>query len=733
MPKRQKMTVDELRAIVGGEATRAVGRFDSDLGKARDELWRRYFGEPYGEDRNEPASVSKVIDRSVAEQVDWLLPELARIFVSSDEIARLDATSEEDEEQARDETEALNKIFFADNRGYIVILMWLLDGLVSKNAYVKAWWETREVTRLERHEGLDPASADAFIDLEITDLERGGAKVEIESRSALQQWVRNPETGEQELEEVSQDVTLRVTETVEGPRVAHLPPDEFIISPRWNSVDLEGCPFCGHASTVPASDLIERGFDRDQVDELPEGRTDLTGERETRFNSGGLVDSGFEDNFLAPGMRMIEVTEAYIRADWDGDGIAELLKVTIAGRDGQILKWADHMKGKVESLSWPYDIQPCAEIPIFAWTPWIIPGRHVGTSVAERVTDIQRIRSVIWRQGLTNLYLGNNLRPVVSVDQLSRDTIPDILNPRPGHPIRVTGPVGTAVSQLPVQSLLADTMQMLQYAGDQAQARTGITRFNQGLETDVLKRQSGVAVELTQSAGRGIQELIARNFAETGLTRLMLYLHKLVRQQHKGEMSLKIRGEWRQLKPSRWPVRTDMTVHVGLGTGSQSKRIENLMTILQIQQTAMTAASPLVSWAQIYNTLDHITEAMGYRDANQFFADPKAAPPQPAGGEGEAQQGDPAQALVAGEQIKAQAQLQIAAAKTQADLAKEQLKDDRERDIAIMNVALELMKLGMQREQAEQQAATIANQNQPGAQPKSAAPAAAQSGQQAAA
>ncbi len=731
MARRQKMTVDELRTVVGGEATRAVGRFDSDLASTRDQLWRQYFGEKYGdEDKN----LSQVIDRSVAEQVDWLLPELARIFVSSDEIARLDATSEEDEAQAREETEALNKIFFADNRGYIVILMWLLDGLVSKNAYVKAWWEQKEVTRIERYEGLDPATADAFIDGEITELERNGATVEIESRNAIIQHVRNPVTGELEIddEKTTQEVTLRVTETVEGPRVAHMPPDEFVISPRWTSVDLEGCPFCGHASTVPASDLIERGYDPDQIDTIPEGRTDLTGERETRFNSGGLVDTD-DDSFMAPGMRMLEVTEAYIRADWDGDGIAELLKVTIAGRDGDILQWAAHMKGKVETLEWPYDIQPCDEIPIFSWTPWIIPGRHVGAGVAERVTDLQRIRSVIWRQGLNNLYLGNNLRPVVSIDQAGRDTIPDILNPRPGHPIRVTGPVGTAVSQLPVQSLLADTMAMLQYAGDQAQARTGITRFNQGLETDVLKRQSGVAVELTQSAGRGIQELIARNFAETGLTRLMLYLHKLVRRHHKGEMALKIRGQWRQLKPSRWPVRTDMTVHVGLGTGSTQKRIENLMALLGIQQQLAQSQSPLVSWSQIYNTLDHITEAMGYRDANQFFVDPNAAPPQPQQG-GEAEAGaDPAQALVAGEQIKAQAQLQIAAAKTDAEMAKAQMQDDRERDIAIMKVALELMKLGMQREQAEQQAATIANQNQPGAQPKSAAPAAAQSGQQAAA
>ena len=183
MAKREKMSVDQLESVVGHEVTKAVGRIDGDLSKQREALWRQYFGEPYGDEHKE---LSKVVDRIVSEQVDWLLPELARIFVSSDEIARLEAVSEEDEESAREETEALNKIFFTDNRGYIIILMWLLDGLVSKTAYVKAWWETKEVTRLERYEGLLPEEADDFLAAESTDLQRNGAKVEDASRNDLQ-------------------------------------------------------------------------------------------------------------------------------------------------------------------------------------------------------------------------------------------------------------------------------------------------------------------------------------------------------------------------------------------------------------------------------------------------------------------------------------------------------------------------------------------------------------------
>ena len=73
------------------------------------------------------------------------------------------------------------------------------------------------------------------------------------------------------------------------------------------------------------------GYDRVLVDGLPGSEDDdPTGERRARF-----AREDDQDRSVADGpnraMREIWLTECYIKCDWDGDGIAERRKVTVAG------------------------------------------------------------------------------------------------------------------------------------------------------------------------------------------------------------------------------------------------------------------------------------------------------------------------------------------------------------------------------------------------------------------
>jgi hypothetical protein len=74
------------------------------------------------------------------------------------------------------------------------------------------------------------------------------------------------------------------------------------------------------------------GFDRDIVEDLPTSNTVLLNdERLTRY--ADIDESPFND---APdeSTQDIEIYECYVRVDMDGDGIAELRKVTVAGSGG---------------------------------------------------------------------------------------------------------------------------------------------------------------------------------------------------------------------------------------------------------------------------------------------------------------------------------------------------------------------------------------------------------------
>src|SRR5262249_12297079 len=153
------------------------------------------------------------------------------------------------------------------------------------------------------------------------------------------------------------------------------------------------------------SELIELGYDRDVVDRLPGAEDgDPTGERLER----SVFDDDQADRAIADGsnraMREVWLTECYIKADWDGDGIAERRKVTVAGSGREILD------------NEPWD----GPVPFISVTPILMPHRFFGLSIADLIMDLQLIKSTILRQILDNLYLSNNGRHIVS-DQVNLD------------------------------------------------------------------------------------------------------------------------------------------------------------------------------------------------------------------------------------------------------------------------------------------------------------------------
>ena len=67
---------------------------------------------------------------------------------------------------------------------------------------------------------------------------------------------------------------------------------------------------------------------------------------------------------------------------------------------------------------------------------------------------------------------------------------------------------------------------MLEYLDTVKENRTGITKYNQGLDSNSLnKTATGISI-ITQQSNQRL-ELIARIFAETGMTELFRFLIKL--------------------------------------------------------------------------------------------------------------------------------------------------------------------------------------------------------------
>jgi len=134
------------------EVTSTIGRWGSEISNERAVALDYYLGEEYGD---EVEGRSQVITREVMETVEWILPSLVRIFADADNLVVFDPVGPEDEQQAQQETDVVNYVYWKQNKGFYNTYTFLKDALLSKNGILKVWWDDEEIEEREEYTGLD--------------------------------------------------------------------------------------------------------------------------------------------------------------------------------------------------------------------------------------------------------------------------------------------------------------------------------------------------------------------------------------------------------------------------------------------------------------------------------------------------------------------------------------------------------------------------------------------------
>lgn len=651
-----KMKKDELEALLARQQHVAVGALNGTIGKHRADLMDRYNAEPYGDEVEDRSSI---VDTSVRDTIESIKPELMDIFTGGDQVVQFAPVGDEDVEAAEQETEVANHIFMQKNDGFMVLYNWFSDALLLKNGYVKRYWDERKYVEIEEYDDLSPEEAAALLE----ELEATSDEVEFLERSG------GLDEGLEPLY-----LKLRRTKTEKRYTVENVPPEQVYVSPQWNRMDFKGCPFVAHKRPIPTTDLIEMGFSRKQVEQLPthDAKFD-TEEAENRFDGEFFSESDTSNN-PDESMREVIVFENYIRVDYDGDGIAELLQVFTGGEQGEVLK--RHGKLAIEQVS---------DTPFEALCPLPIPHKHYGLSIGEIVQDLQRLKTVLTRQLVDNTVLGNNPDIYVDETQASANTYKDLLLTQAGRVLRGDGP--NAITPLPVANTVSNSLAAIEYTDGLREARTGVTRYNQGMDADSLNK-TATGIKNIMSAAQKKILLIARIFAETGVRSLFMNMHRDLRNGPMKEIAIRLNGEFVQVNPRTWKHRTDMVVNVGLGTGDRDVQFARLSMILDQQKEGLQAG--FVGYEHIHHTLRKMVELSGFKDVGAFFPEPQAiaqaAQQRP-------EQPDPAMLLAQLESQKMQMEGQIKQAELQLkqmDLKNKQLdmlmRDDRERDLAAAKI-----------------------------------------------
>ena len=587
--KKQKKSEQEILSILAKEIHNSSGYIGGEIVARRKKSLEYYLGNPLG---NEQEGRSQVVSNDVMDTVESLMPSLMKIFTSGDNVFACEGVGPEDEEMARQASDYLNHIFLKENNGFTALYTAFKDALIQKNGILKVYWDDSQKTEREEYTRL---TDDEFNDL-VSDVQ-----VKVSNHSEYKEPITD-DVGKEIDKIVLHDVVIHRTKLYGRVRIDPVPPEEFLIERRCK--DIDSANFVAHRVNKTKTELIEMGYHPDVVYSLPTGDGETYSE--DKFVRHQNIDFGRGESTGDKSTDMVLIHECYIKMDADGDGVAELLKVCVAGDGKKLL-----------------DVEEVDTIPFISMTPVIMPHRFHGRSIAELVEDIQLIKSTVMRQMLDNMYLTNNNRVAIQDGQVAMD---DLLTNRPGGIVRTKQPPQNVMMPIQAQPITEQASGMLGYLDSVKESRTGVSKTSQGLNADALnnKTATGMNQVLTQSQMR--MELIARIFAETGVKDLALKMFELVCKYQQKEKIVRIRGKYIPMRPYEWKDRVNVTIHVGLGTGSKEQQLILLNAILERQMQAINLQQnvfgPMVNLRNIYNSLKKLVENAGLNSIEPFFMDP---------------------------------------------------------------------------------------------------------------
>lgn len=593
MAKKSKNMLgdDELTSIIDDRKGSALNYRNGELSDKRINLLQRYLGKPYGTERQ---GQSQVVTRQCLEAVEWTLPSLLRVFLSSPTIVEFEPEGADDEAAAKQETDALNHVFLKKNDGFMTLYTWIKDTLMNPVGYVKVYWCEEEQTKTEKYKGLTSPEVTLLLD---------DSDIEVVEQEEYMELVQTP-MGPQPVSMF--EIELKRTTRNGRPVVEPVPPEELTVDDKLDVVSLEKADFVCHTTQKTRSSLIQQGFDEETVYSLP-SYTEQYDERRTRHDAAEERGTALDRNVVSDdSMELVEIDEAYLYVDYDGDGIAEFRRVTMGSGTSIIL-----------------ENEEADMLPFVAMTSIPLPHTHVGVSWMELVEDLQKINTTITRQLLNNMYRTNNPRTVVGRGV----NLSDLINDLPNSPIRAQN-----IDQLrtePVAPMIGQILPAFDLLDGMSERRTGVTKRSMGLDADTLSRVNESAFLGTEQNANQRIEALARVIAECGVKPLFLKLHQLMMTHQEDVFEAKINGQWAQINPAEWRERTNMTCMVGLGTGNKQGQMLSLNKIVEMQEKLLMAGKEdMVTDQHLYNSVQKMVEISGLEIADKYVANPATMPPK---------------------------------------------------------------------------------------------------------
>lgn len=579
-----KLSDEDILAIVSSELSSASGASENDAIQAgRQKALSAYLGDK----GNVVEGRSSVVSTDVADAIEWIMPEVMKAFTQNNEVVTFDPVGPDDRRQAQIESRYVYDILMKDNEGFIALHEFFKDALLQKNGFFKIWYENEPCVTVENYTGLNP--------LEFGMLQQD-PELEI---IGMTERTHSDEHGTMQV----YDVHVKRTRHTGKIRIKCIAPDDMRINRMHDSVCLKDARFIAHAMTMTKSDLIEAGFDKEIVDSLPTESEEFRESKNYRFSMQGENVAPYGGKSKDPSMYTYDVSECYMRIDLDGDGIAERVKITVAGFDNPT-----HI----------LDIEEVEEWPFVSATAILMSHKLFGLSVYDRLKEIQEQKTAIWRNILDNMYLKNNQRTIAVEGMVNLD---DLLISRPGGIIRAKRT--DAVAPYVTPDLGSDVYRMVDYLDQVRAGRVGVSPEGSIADQSIGDAVGSEGVERLLTQKEELVGLMVRVFAETGIKPLMQMIRRLLMKHIDATIDYEYHDEWVQVAPKNWFQRNRTTVRVGTGSGNRQQQASALTAVLGYQEKLLAnPGQALVTEANVFTALDDLAKVSGMPGAGAYFLDP---------------------------------------------------------------------------------------------------------------
>ena len=590
--RKPKLTDTEFLEIVRSEQQAAIGiEMGDEVVSDRIRAMEYFKGEM--SDLPSMPNRSKATSTDVSDAVLTALPDLVEIFVGGEDIGAFRAVGQEDEEAAKQETEVVNHVIMEQNPGFELVHDGIHDALLNKVGIYNFWIEEEENYSTEPVEGQTAMAVEAAMQ------QHGEGVMNVQ------------QTGEDQMVGPLYSFTIQRAKTSKCVKIMAVDPNRFAVA--RDTKNLRDTTYCCMMTTPRAQELKAMGFDPDLVDALPAYNAAAAQEAEMARDTAGENLNPIS-NSATHDLRTVCVYVHVIRVDAMEEGKPQIWRI-ISDEKGTVL----------------LDKEMLTCVPFAAGSPYRIPHRLYGRSLADLLIEVQRIRTALTRLHLDSGFFSINQRHEVALSDANEHTLSDYLNNVPGFPVR--SKTGNALKPLVNARSDYNTLESLEYFATVAEQRTGIVRNAQGINPDTL-HDTAKGAQMLMTAAQKRLRMIARTLAETLFKDLFIGVHTLLRTSGSQELTVRLTGGWQPVDPSSWGERSDMTIEIGMGAGGREMdlvaagAIGNLLEKTLAGQASGAISAPVVTPDDVFRFGEWFVERAGVK--KKFFTDPKPAMQQQA-------------------------------------------------------------------------------------------------------